>query len=162
MKNLILIRHAKSDWPENTEDFDRPLVEIGVRNAGLMSKFLKDHGVTIDHFVASPALRTLTTAQIFDENFHVGIKEDLKLYNPNEGNFLSAIYDLQNSWNTVAFVSHNNGISNFSNSLTDHINHFPTCGVAGFEIDCDAWADFDGAQKKLLFFYEPKKNLVQK
>ncbi|CEJ70495.1 hypothetical protein BN1195_02822 [Chryseobacterium oranimense G311] len=23
MKKLILVRHAKSDWPEETEDFDR-------------------------------------------------------------------------------------------------------------------------------------------
>ena len=41
MKTLILIRHAKSDWPENTEDFDRPLSEKGFKDAEKMSHYLK-------------------------------------------------------------------------------------------------------------------------
>ena len=40
MKTLILVRHAKSDWPENTDDFDRPLAERGLEDAVKMSKFL--------------------------------------------------------------------------------------------------------------------------
>ena len=54
-------------------------------------------------------------------------------------------------------ASHNNGISNFANSISEDIFHFPTCGVAGFEIDCNSWSEFDGAKKKLLFFYDPGK-----
>ena len=42
MKTLILVRHAKSDWPENTEDFDRPLAEKGLHDAEKMSHFLKN------------------------------------------------------------------------------------------------------------------------
>ena len=42
MKQLILVRHAKSDWPEETSDFDRPLADSGLQDALKMSKFLKD------------------------------------------------------------------------------------------------------------------------
>ena len=35
MKTLILVRHAKSDWPEDTDDFDRPLAERGMHDAEL-------------------------------------------------------------------------------------------------------------------------------
>jgi phosphohistidine phosphatase len=40
-ENAFLIRHAKSDWPINVPDFDRPLNERGKKNAPKMAKFLK-------------------------------------------------------------------------------------------------------------------------
>jgi phosphohistidine phosphatase len=157
MKKLILVRHAKSDWPEETEDFDRPLADKGLKEAKHMSEFIKSNNVPIDCFVSSPAVRALTTCEIFNQSYQIDITTDEKLYNPSERNFESVIYDLDDSHHSVAFFSHNNGISNFANSISEDIFHFPTCGVAGFEIDCQSWSEFDGANKKLLFFYEPGK-----
>ncbi|WEK69430.1 MAG: phosphoglycerate mutase family protein [Candidatus Chryseobacterium colombiense] len=157
MKKIILVRHAKSDWPEETEDFDRPLADKGLEDAMNMSRFLKSNNISIDYLVSSPAVRALNTCKIFNQTYNLNFNTDEKLYNPSERNFESVIYDLDNKHNSVAFFSHNNGISNFANSISEDIFHFPTCGVAGFEIDCDSWADFDGANKKLLFFYEPGK-----
>ncbi|MET3538183.1 SixA phosphatase family protein [Chryseobacterium limigenitum] len=157
MKKLILVRHAKSDWPEETEDFDRPLADKGLEDAMNMSRFLKNNKISIDYLVSSPAVRALNTCKIFNQAYQINIMTDEKLYNPSERNFESVIYDLDNDHDSVAIFSHNNGISNFANSISDDIFHFPTCGVAGFEIDCNSWAEFDGANKKLLFFYEPGK-----
>jgi phosphohistidine phosphatase len=39
MKTLFLVRHAKSDWPANVSDFDRPLSERGHRDAPKMAEF---------------------------------------------------------------------------------------------------------------------------
>lgn len=157
MKRLILVRHAKSDWPEETEDFDRPLADKGLEDAMNMSRFLKNHNISIDHFVSSPAVRALNTCRIFNQTYQLDCSTDEKLYNPSERNFESVIYDLDDNLSSVALFSHNNGISNFANSISEDIFHFPTCGVAGFEVDCDSWSEFDGAKKKLLFFYEPGK-----
>ncbi|MPS66310.1 MAG: phosphohistidine phosphatase [Chryseobacterium sp.] len=157
MKKIILVRHAKSDWPEETEDFDRPLADKGLEDAMNMSRFLKANNISIDYLVSSPAVRALNTCKIFNQTYNLNFDTDEKLYNPSERNFESVIYDLDDKHNSVAFFSHNNGISNFANSISEDIFHFPTCGVAGFEIDCDSWTDFDGANKKLLFFYEPGK-----
>lgn len=157
MKQIILVRHAKSDWPENTDDFDRPLAEKGLDDASKMSHFLKSKSISIDQFVSSPALRAFDTCKIFNQTYQLPVETSEKLYNPSENNFHSVIYDLNDQVNTVALFSHNNGISNFANSITDDVFHFPTCGVAGFEVDCDSWSDFEGAKKKLVFFYEPKK-----
>ncbi|MCS3868232.1 phosphohistidine phosphatase [Chryseobacterium ginsenosidimutans] len=157
MKKLILVRHAKSDWPEETEDFDRPLADKGLEDAMRMSRFMKDNSIPIDYFVSSPAVRALNTCKIFNQTYNLTFITNEKLYNPSERNFESVIYDLDDSHDAVAFFSHNNGISNFANSISDDIFHFPTCGVAGFEIDCDSWSEFDGANKKLMFFYEPGK-----
>lgn len=157
MKKLILVRHAKSDWPEETEDFDRPLADKGLEEASSISRFMKNREIAIDSFVSSPAVRALTTCKIFNQAYQLSIRTDEKLYNPSENNFYSVIYGLDDSHDSVAFFSHNNGISNFANSISENIFHFPTCGVAGFEIDCNSWSEFDGAAKKLLFFYEPGK-----
>jgi phosphohistidine phosphatase len=46
MKKLILVRHAKSDWPEETEDFDRPLADKGLEDAMNMSRFLKNNNIS--------------------------------------------------------------------------------------------------------------------
>ena len=157
MKTLILVRHAKSDWPENTDDFDRPLAERGLEDAVKMSKFLKDNNIEIQKFVSSPAVRALNTCKIFNQTYDIEIDTNQKLYNPSERNFESVIYDLENEVNSVAMFSHNNGISNFANSMSDDVFMFPTCGVAGFQIETDSWSDFEKAKKKLVFFYEPKK-----
>ena len=157
MKTLILVRQAKSDWPENTDDFDRPLAERGLEDAVKMSKFLKDNNIEIQKFVSSPAVRALNTCKIFNQTYDIEIDTNQKLYNPSERNFESVIYDLENDVNSVAMFSHNNGISNFANSMSEELFMFPTCGVAGFEIDCDSWSEFENAKKKPLFFYEPKK-----
>ncbi|OWK97435.1 phosphohistidine phosphatase [Kaistella haifensis DSM 19056] len=157
MKTLILVRHAKSDWPEDTDDFDRPLAERGIENAHKMAAYLMQNGIHIDQFISSPALRALHTCEIFNETYHIEILTNRKLYNANENNFESVIYDLNDDVNSVAMFSHNNGISNFANMMSGDIFAFPTCGVAGFQVDCESWADFEGAKKKLLFFYEPKK-----
>lgn len=157
MKKLILVRHAKSDWPEETSDFDRPLAEEGKQDAHKMSEFLKSQNIRIEKLVTSPALRAMETCKIFQKNLHLDFTTDEKLYNPSEKNFLSVIDALQDEHHAVALFSHNNGISNFANSLTDEIFHFPTCGVVGFNIHCDAWAEFDGAEKSFDFFFEPKK-----
>ena len=156
MKTLILVRHAKSDWPEDTDDFDRPLSHRGVRDAEKMSAYMKEQNIPIEKFVSSPALRALSTCKIFNQTYHIDMETDRKLYNANESNFESVIYDLNDSVNSVALFSHNNGISNFANMISDGIFAFPTCGVAGFQVDCDSWSDFESAKKKLLFFYEPK------
>lgn len=157
MKKLILVRHAKSDWPEETNDFDRPLADKGMQEALKMSKFLKSSGIGIDFLVSSPAVRTLNTCKIFNQTYNLDFVINDKLYHPSEKNFHSVIYDLSDELNSVALFSHNNGISNFANSISENIFHLPTCGVVGFEIECDSWSQFDGADKKLLFFYEPDK-----
>lgn len=156
MKTLILIRHAKSDWPEDTEDFDRPLAEKGINDALRMSAMMRERNIEIDKFVSSPALRALSTCKIFNQSYLIDIETNKKLYNASESNFESVIFDLSDDVNSVAIFSHNNGISNFANMMSDDIFAFPTCGVAGFEINCESWSEFENADKKLLFYFEPK------
>lgn len=157
MKTLILVRHAKSDWPEDTDDFDRPLLEKGINDAEKMADFLKNKNISIDKFYSSPALRALTTCEIFNKKYKIDIEKLTKLYNASETVFENLVVDIADNLGSVAMFSHNNGISNFANSMSEEVFMLPTCGVVGFEIDCDSWSEFHGATKKLAYFYEPKK-----
>ncbi len=156
MKTLLLIRHSKSDWPEEMDDFDRPLTELGRTNAPKMAELLKHKNIEIDCFITSPAVRARETCELFSKVFGKEYSTREKLYRPSEDNFLSVIFDTENTVSSLAIFSHNNGISNFANSLTDEIVNLPTSGVVAYEIDCDDWTDFETAKKKFLFFYSPK------
>ena len=159
MKTLILVRHAKSDWPTNTDDLDRPLSECGHQDAPKMAKFLKSNEVKIDTFVTSPAKRTITTCRYFAEVFeNKNIKKIEELYNASSTEFLEVIENLDDSVENVAIFSHNNGITYFANSLTnENIEHMPTCSVVAFKIDTKNWAEFKKSAKEFLFFYKPKE-----
>jgi len=62
---LILLRHAKSDWDAGARsDFDRPLNARGRRDAPRMGAWLADNGYAPDCVVASPAARAKETAEL--------------------------------------------------------------------------------------------------
>lgn len=158
MKNLYIIRHAKSDWPGDTRDFDRPLSMRGHRDAPTMAAFLQSKGVEIQRFVSSPALRALTTCKYFAEVYNSSNIETVdKLYMASPEDFTDTILQFNDEYNSIALFSHNNGLTYFVNELArESVGHVPTCGVAAFQIDTDSWSDFINAKKEFLFFCYPK------
>lgn len=61
MPELLLLRHAKSDWDAAyRRDFDRPLNRRGEESADAMGKYL-DQQPAIDRVLASPARRVAET-----------------------------------------------------------------------------------------------------
>ena len=161
MKTLILVRHAKSDWGNpGLDDFDRPLNERGKKDAPVMAQRLLDKKIKIDVFIASPAKRAAKTAKIFAETFKQK-KDDIifkeKLYLAEPSAIFSVIADADNDFKTVAVFSHNYGITDFANQLTDaRIDNIPTCGVFAIKIHSDTWSDFREAKKEFWFFDYPK------
>jgi phosphohistidine phosphatase len=160
MKSLLLIRHAKSSWDFNVEDFERPLNERGNKNAPEMAKRLLKKDIKIDALVSSPAKRALSTATYFAEEYGKKVKNIIivpALYNAAAESFYTAIEDLDNDDKTVAIFSHNPGITEFANSLTDtRIDDMPTCAVFALKVDIKKWKDFREAKKEFWFFDYPK------
>src|SRR5690242_15813577 len=62
-RRLILLRHAKSDWPEGVADLDRPLAERGRADAPVAGRELARLGVP-DVVLCSPAQRTRATWEL--------------------------------------------------------------------------------------------------
>lgn len=161
MKQLILIRHAKSDWGNpGLDDFDRPLNERGKKDAPAMAKRLLDRKITIDAFITSPAKRAAKTAGIFAEAFKRGKEEIIfnkELYMAESLTFYKVIEEASDTFTAIAIFSHNNGLTEFANRLAGvRIDNIPTCGIFAVKADCDTWADFREAKKEFWFFDYPK------
>lgn len=158
MKNLLLIRHAKSSWPLNLPDFDRPLDERGNADAEKMAKFLMINHYNIDCFLSSPSKRTTETLFYFTKQFPSAAIEYIKeLYHPQSQTLLDIVLRGDDRFSSIAIVSHNNGISDFASDLVPQYLHFPTCGIADIEIDCQYWSQLEIAPKKLKSFLIPKE-----
>ena len=165
MKTLVLIRHAKSSWDNiDQQDVERPLNERGKKDAPEMAKRLKDKGLKFDALVSSPAKRARRTAVFFAEEF--GIKKDEiividELYMASTASFDSVITSLPDKYDVVAIFSHNPGITEYVNSLTNvHVDDMPTCGAYAVSADTGKWATFRAAERKFLFFDYPKNPLA--
>jgi len=79
------------------------------------------------------------------------------LYLAEPATFFSVIVNADDKLNSIAIFSHNYGITDFANMLTDvRIDNIPTCGVFAVKADCNSWADFKDAKKEFLFFDYPK------
>lgn len=66
MRQLILVRHAKSDWGDaSLTDHDRPLNARGRQNAPMMAERLAETEPAAPRIISSTALRARTTAAEF-------------------------------------------------------------------------------------------------
>jgi phosphohistidine phosphatase len=161
MKQLLLIRHAKSDWNDaSLSDFDRPLNERGKRDAPLMAQRLLDKKIKIDAFIASPAKRAKKTACIFAKEYKREADEIIfkeKLYGALSTVFFDVISKADDKFDSIAIFAHNPGITDFANSLTDaRIDNIPTCGIFAVKINTKHWKDFKEAGKEFWFADYPK------
>lgn len=160
MKSIYLIRHAKSDWGVAVDDFDRPLNDRGKRDAPVMAKRLKARGVTADAFLSSPAKRALKTAKVFAEEYGLpadDIIRKVELYMAPPATFYTLLEKLDNKQDAVLIFSHNNGITEFANSLDIvRIDNMPTCSVFAFTVNTEDWSRLRTAEKRFEFFDYPK------
>jgi phosphohistidine phosphatase len=81
------------------------------------------------------------------------------LYEASVKNFYEAVENINDKDDAVALFSHNPGITDFVNTLTEkNIDNMPTCGVFAIKIKTKKWEDFKKAEKEFLFFDYPKNS----
>ncbi|MDA8692985.1 histidine phosphatase family protein [Saprospiraceae bacterium] len=160
MKQLLLVRHAKSSWDNpGLKDMDRPLNERGKRDAPFMANYCKERGLKIDHILSSPAKRAYKTAKKFHKAFPKSILDkETDLYFGSMEDWLYLIQSIPESTITPAFFSHNPTITYFANTFkgasTDNV---VTCGVVRLESTANTWADIDYNNTEVVAFYFPKE-----
>lgn len=161
MKKLLIVRHVKSSWDDiSQKDFDRPLNDRGHRDAPKMAKRLLKDDVAIDALITSTALRALTTAEYFAEAFDIkkkNIIQEPSLYLAEPKVFFEIISKIDDDHKTVAIFSHNPGITEFANQLSNtRVDDMPTCAIFAVKADIKNWKEFAEAEKKFWFFDYPK------
>ena len=162
MKQLTLIRHAKSSWKNAyLLDIDRPLKKRGKRDAPVMGKRLAKRESVPDLLVSSPAKRALATAEIIAEEIEYPLEDivvDDKLYGAGVSRLLKIIRGFDDGFEHAACVGHNPGLTDFVNHVSSRfIDNVPTCGIVVMTFDIDAWASVGHVEPSQVDFDYPKK-----
>lgn len=163
MKELILIRHAKSDWTnESVKDIDRPLNERGYTDAYQLSEWFKTELTLPDAILSSPATRAVNTAFIFCRTFKVNESAVIliqNLYESTMEEYLNIIGSLDDKTNRVMLFGHNPAITNLTNELNKDLlfDNVPTCGIIKIGFNVNKWKDVAANKEgKLLLNKFPK------
>ena len=160
MKNLYLIRHAKSDWSdESKRDFQRGLNKRGQRAIFTMANALQQKKVMPDLILSSSATRArLTSEGLAKEiNYKGKIKYIDELYMAEPLDVISMIKKIKDTYDTVFIVGHNPETNELADlMLNDYIENVPTLGIVAFELPIKEWNTFKPQHAKFNFFIYPK------
>ena len=157
MKKLLLIRHAKAVHDLNYVDFERPLKSSGIKDAEFMAERLLAEKIVPQQLVTSPALRTISTADIFAQHLSLAKpKEDLRIYDASRLTLLDVINGFDNRRDFVGLVGHNPTMEQIIHYLTGNTVDFPTCAIALLEFESDDWAAISAQTGTLKWYSIPK------
>ncbi|MCC8426669.1 histidine phosphatase family protein [Mucilaginibacter sp. UR6-11] len=157
MKKLLLVRHAKATHETGFVDFERPLKPSGLQNAAIMAGRLKEHNLLPQILVASPALRTISTANVFSQHLAIPKSEEIMgIYEASQDQLVDIISQLSDEYDFVGLVGHNPAIAQVLHYLTDEVHDVPPGAVALIEFELDTWAAVSGSAGKLIFYDSPK------
>lgn len=161
MKTLLLMRHAKSSWKENElPDQERPLNKRGESDAPRMGKLLKKEGFKPDMIIASPAVRTVKTAEAIKDK--IGFKGEItlneSLYLGEAEDYLAALTQLPDEVDEVLIIGHNPGLETLLQLLSGKVESLPSAAVAVLKLPVRVWGalntDIEG---KLDELWRPKE-----
>lgn len=119
MPTLVLLRHAKSSYPDGVPDHDRPLNERGEREAPVAGALLSDRAPEVDLVLVSTGLRAQQTWTAVARAVHAGRREDrADLYLAAGDELLSVVRGLPASVTSVVVVGHNPGFEDLATDLS--------------------------------------------
>lgn len=159
-RQLILMRHAKSDWAdESLSDHDRPLNARGRRDAPRMAQWLADQELLPERMLISSSHRTRETAALMMEAW--GFEPDTvfseELYHASPGDILAAAQIDGVDSNRLMILAHNPGMTSLVSHFARDFMEMPTAAIAVFETDCQSWKELQpGTSTKLREFMRPK------
>jgi len=158
MKNLILIRHAKSSWVHQVSDFERPLKKRGLEDSKLVSNYVKDKIFKPDLVLSSDAKRARSTAEIFMNNLNfqdIDFQLNNQLYDFSGNDLVQVIKETNDSILNLMIFGHNHAITAFANTFgSKYFDNVPTCGLVHIRFNIESWKDLN--QGETMFSVFPK------
>ena len=160
MKNIYLIRHAKSDWSDlGKTDFERGLNKRGEKAISIMADALVEKGILPDLILSSSAQRAKLTAKgLADKIGYTGkIKYTDALYMAEPLEIIALIREIKDTYDHLFIVGHNPETTELTDLMTDeYIDNVPTLGIVAFELPIEHWKKFKPEKARLDFFIYPK------
>ena len=168
-RRLLLLRHAKSAWPEDVADHDRPLAGRGRRDAPAVGRWLRTSGYVPDLVLCSTARRARETWQLAEEE--LGAKPrttfERRVYGASPAELVDLTHQTSSDVRTLLIVGHEPTMSDLTlelasaepgedggEALEKVRDKFPTGAVAVLHVRGD-WAGLAPGRARLDEFVTP-------
>ena len=164
-RTLILLRHGKSDWSTDDDDFNRPLKKRGKAAAAQSGAWLLSNGYLPDFIISSPAKRAIQTAELACEAMDIRKKKiysqrHIYLATPEE--LLHVLEDCPLQAKRVLLIGHNPGLEellfylvNGQLTIPEDGKIMPTATLAVVDLP-DSWDKLECGAAHLEFLVRPR------
>ncbi|MEE3085900.1 MAG: histidine phosphatase family protein [Bacteroidota bacterium] len=145
MKELVILRHAKSNRTYMVNDINRPLSQSGIERIQIKCYQKRDFFIDAEVIISSPAIRALHTAVIVIRELGISMEKliiDEQLYTFSGSSIIDYVYALDERWSKVVLVGHNPAFTEVINHFSDvSINQLKTSGFAKISFNEDQWSN---------------------
>ena len=160
------MRHAKSDWPDDVEDHERPLAARGQRDAPHVGETLAEKDFLPDRILVSSAQRTQETYALLAPSFPKAAMVTVPaIYEALPDQILDEIRKTPASIATLMVIGHNPGLELLAGMLLREEDRdafhrgyekFPTAAAMVLAIDGGTWGDVAEGCGRLELFLRPR------
>ncbi len=167
-RHLVVLRHAKSDWPVGVADEDRPLGRRGVRDAAAAGRWLVEHDAGPDLVWCSPARRTRETWDALSGQLTAAagpeVRFDPRVYEASLDDLLAVVRDTPETYGRVLLIGHNPGVQELVLGLAERGSDdaralaaakYPTSALAVLDLSGD-WSQVRTGSGLLSSFAVPR------
>lgn len=143
-REILLLRHGKSDWSSGVDDENRPLKDRGKRGAQRMGTWLLQENLLPDLVISSPAVRAMVTAEKAVKAMGLDprmIHTDQRIYQADVNDLLNVINEIPRQSKRILLVGHNPGLEDLLLFLAASLppepengKWMPTAALARFEM----------------------------
>lgn len=165
-RTLLLLRHAKSDYPDGVPDHERPLASRGVREAGLAGDWIRANVPAVDAVLCSTATRTrqtLARTGLDRDGANTRYSEDL--YDSRPSTVLNLIKGTREDIDTLLVIGHEPTMSGLAAALAgpttdvslreEIATKYPTSAIAVLQIELP-WDQLGLGRATLVDFHVPR------
>ncbi|AWN49167.1 phosphoglycerate mutase [Methylobacterium terrae] len=164
MRRLILLRHAKSDWPDGASDVDRPLAPRGRDAAPKMAAYLAAEGLIPGRALVSPARRTQETWDLVKPALGAVPDETVpQIYEAPVSRLLDVVRAIPDDVATALMIGHNPGFQDLARLLGKPgearralTKKYPTAAVAVIDLPVESWVEVEAGEGDVERFVTPK------
>ncbi|MET9524003.1 SixA phosphatase family protein [Streptomyces coeruleorubidus] len=141
LRRLVVLRHAKSAWPLDVADHERPLAPRGRRDAPAAGHALAEADCLPDIALCSTAVRARRTWELAAAEWGTPppVRYDRRLYAASPAGLLTVVHEVSAEVETLLLIGHNPGLEELvlalaGDGLDDSLERvrtkFPTSAIA--------------------------------
>lgn len=167
LRRLVVLRHAKSAWPEGVPDHERPLAPRGRRDAPAAGHALAEIDCLPDLALCSTATRARETWELASAQWGTPppVRHDPRLYAADVPELLQVVREAPAQAATLLLIGHNPGLEELVldlagdglDNLLDEVRlKFPTSVIAVLTWRGTTWRDLAPGTALLTWMAVPR------